>query len=74
MVGPPLTSTYGLRDCLPFLTWQDLECELSKQNSKIPFNSHTTQAFACLCKAPMSLRCTCIIPVNYYQKFITQLT
>ena len=45
MVRSSLTSAFRLRDYLPHLTWKDLKGELLRQYSKIPFDSHATQAF-----------------------------
>ena len=48
-------SSHMLRDCLSHLTWDDLKNELLRLYSTIPFNSHTTQAFACLQQSPSEL-------------------
>ena len=55
MIGPPFTSAHRLRDCLPYLTWQVLKSEFSRQYSKILFNSHANQAFAHLQQGPDDL-------------------
>ena len=53
-IGPPLTSAYRLKDCLPYVMWQDIKSELLRQCSKIPFDSHATQAF---CQCPTLQMC-----------------
>ena len=47
-IGPSLSSGHRLKHCLPYLMWQDLKSKPSRQYSKISFNSHATQVFACL--------------------------
>ena len=55
MIGSPLTSAHTLREGLPNVMWKELKRTLSRQYSSIPFNSHTSQAFAYLQQGPDEL-------------------
>ena len=75
MIGPPLTSACRLRDHFPYLMWWDLRSELSRQCLKYLSTVMPPKLLPASSKAPLSyLRCTCIVPVNTYQKYIKELT
>ena len=51
MIGSPIMSGYRLRDCLPWLTWDNLKNELLTLYAIIPFDSHATKVFPICNKA-----------------------
>ena len=48
LTGSPLSTANSLKIISPSLIWMDPKQELSLQCSFIPYDTHTTQVFACL--------------------------